>query len=72
MIGCAVLLHTGIAVIMGLTTFGLCMLCLLLAFVPGEVMRQFLHMSVNWLRGENVKVAPLTVAAPGELTLQRQ
>ncbi len=38
----AVLLHTGIAVTMGLTTFGLLMLCMLLAFVPVETVDRLL------------------------------
>ena len=42
MITGAVLLHTGIALIMGLIGFGLCMLCLLLAFVPPEAVHRLL------------------------------
>jgi hypothetical protein len=38
----AVLLHTGIALVMGLVGFGLFMLCLLLAFVPSEVTRRLI------------------------------
>ncbi|MSR31949.1 MAG: hypothetical protein EXR99_10635 [Gemmataceae bacterium] len=36
MIGCAVLFHTGIGLIMGLVTFSLCMLTFLIAFIPSE------------------------------------
>jgi hypothetical protein len=36
MICCSVLMHTGIGLIMGLTTFSLMMLCLVLAFVPAS------------------------------------
>jgi hypothetical protein len=39
----SVMLHTGIALTMGLTTFGLFMLCMLLAFIPSETVRWFLQ-----------------------------
>ncbi len=59
MICLSVLLHTGIGLIMGLSTFSLCMMCLLLAFVPAETMRRFLAAMrgaavgvLGWLRGE--------------------
>ncbi len=39
----AVLLHTGIAVLMGLTGFGLLMLALVLSFAPAAAVRQFLE-----------------------------
>jgi hypothetical protein len=42
MIAGAVLLHTGIALVMGLVGFGLFMLCLLLSFVPSDVTRRLL------------------------------
>jgi hypothetical protein len=42
LIGLSVLLHTGIALAMGLNTFGLMMLCMLLAFVPPSELRRFL------------------------------
>jgi hypothetical protein len=42
MIAGAVLLHTGIALVMGLVGFGLCMLCLLMSFVPPEAVRRLL------------------------------
>jgi hypothetical protein len=71
LIGAAVLLHTGIGVIMGLTTFSLLMLCLLLAFIPGEAVRRALQLSVDWLRGQDLKTGAATVPASGELTLQR-
>jgi hypothetical protein len=41
----AVLLHTGIALIMGLTGFSLIMLVLLLAFVPNESVRRLLGLA---------------------------
>jgi hypothetical protein len=70
MVAGAVLLHTGIGVIMGLGTFSLCMLCLLLAFVPGEAIRRALRLSVDWLRGKDVVTQP--AAAPAALALQRR
>jgi hypothetical protein len=42
MICCSVLLHTGIGLFMGLVTFSLVMLVMLLAFVPPEVIRRAL------------------------------
>ena len=70
MVGAAVLLHTGIGVIMGLTTFGLLMLCLLLAFIPGEAVRRGLQISLDWLRGQDLKAGALPVPASEELSLQ--
>ena len=37
-----VMLHTGIALSMGLTTFGILMLCMLLSFVPVETVERLL------------------------------
>ena len=42
MVSCSVLFHTMIALLMGLVTFSLMMLALVLAFVPPEVVRQCL------------------------------
>jgi len=42
MIGGAVILHVGIGMIMGLTTFSLFMMCLLLSFVPAESIHSLL------------------------------
>jgi hypothetical protein len=72
MIAAAVLLHAGIGVIMGLTTFSLLMLCLLLAFIPGEAVRRAIRLSVDWLRGEDLKARSQGASAAGELTLQHQ
>jgi hypothetical protein len=46
----AVLLHTGIALSMGLTTFGLMMLAMLLSFVPGAAVRQLVNSLTSWRR----------------------
>jgi hypothetical protein len=52
MITGAVLLHTGIALIMGLIGFGLCMLCLLLAFVPPEAVHRLLELLTSSVRSQ--------------------
>jgi hypothetical protein len=44
MIISAVLLHTGIAVFMGLNTFSLAMITLVISFVPAEAVHRFLEM----------------------------
>ena len=44
MIIAALMLHTGIGLIMGLATFSLCMLCLLLAFMPVPTLHAFVDM----------------------------
>jgi hypothetical protein len=67
----AVMLHSGIAVIMGLGTFSLMMLCLLLAFVPGEAVRRAMRLAVDWLRGKDLHARP-NMAPAGELALQRR
>jgi hypothetical protein len=43
MVCCSILLHTMIALLMGLVTFSLVMMALVLAFVPPEVVRQWLQ-----------------------------
>jgi hypothetical protein len=49
MLSCAVLFHTGIGLLMGLVTFSLMMLCLVLSFVPPEASRLFLtRVAENW------------------------
>jgi hypothetical protein len=50
MVSCAVLFHTQIALLMGLVTFSLMMLALVLAFVPPECVRQTLQ---SW--GESLR-----------------
>ena len=42
MVLCAVLLHTGIALCMGLVTFSLMMLVAVLSFIPGSLVRDYL------------------------------
>lgn len=51
MISCSVLMHTGIGLIMGLSTFSLFMLCLVLAFVPASTHHTFVNlMQKKWER----------------------
>src|SRR5262249_2537999 len=69
MIAGAVMLHTGLAVIMGVGTCSLLMLCVVLAFVPGEAVRRVLRGAVDWLRGGEDAGRPHTTAS-GELVLQ--
>jgi Vitamin K-dependent gamma-carboxylase len=45
----SILLHTMIALLMGLVTFSLIMLCLVLAFVPPEAVRQGLRDGGEWV-----------------------
>ena len=42
MVLAAILLHTGIALFMGLVTFSLMMMVAVLAFIPGALVREFL------------------------------
>jgi hypothetical protein len=39
----SILLHTGIGLLMGLTTFSMCMMCMVLAFAPPELIRPYLE-----------------------------
>ena len=51
MLSGSVMLHTGIGIFMGLVTFSLMMLCLVLAFVPPEASRLFVsRLAENWRR----------------------
>ncbi len=43
MISSSILLHTGIGLLMGLTAFSLCMMTLVLAFVPPEFIKELIH-----------------------------
>jgi hypothetical protein len=45
----SILLHTMIALLMGLVTFSLMMLALVVVFVPPETMRQWLEATADWL-----------------------
>ncbi|HWG44051.1 MAG TPA: HTTM domain-containing protein [Gemmataceae bacterium] len=50
MVSCSILLHTMIALLMGLVTFSLIMMALVLAFVPPEVVRQWLQSASEQIR----------------------
>jgi hypothetical protein len=50
MLMAAILLHTGIAVFMGLTVFGLFMLVLLMAFIPPETVKRWLEVGDRKIR----------------------
>jgi hypothetical protein len=50
MIILAVLLHTGIAVFMGLTVFGLFMMVLLMSYIPPETVKRWLELGEERLR----------------------
>jgi hypothetical protein len=66
----SVMLHTGIAIFMGLTTFSLMMLCMVSSFIPPEVIRQqaakFSERLSRVLAGKGE-----AANAPGELVLSR-
>src|SRR5262249_20781426 len=71
MICCSVLMHTGIGIIMGLTTFSLMMLCLVLAFVPASthhalvaVMRQQGMKLREFVRGKTPPQTPALQKEP--------
>jgi hypothetical protein len=67
MIAAAVLLHTGIGLTMGLATFGLLMLSMLLAFIPAEEVHVLLRTLAGW---RDHVLAPLrrpAVAAAGKV-----
>jgi hypothetical protein len=51
MIILAILLHTGIAVMMGLTLFGLFMMTLLLCYIPPQTVKLWLELGEQRLRG---------------------
>lgn len=43
MVSGSILMHTGIGLIMGLSTFSLCMFCLVMAFIPASVHHAFIN-----------------------------
>ena len=66
----AVMLHTGIALFMGLTTFSLMMLCMLASFVPPEVMREQITSLSSRIAGLFARKAEAAVN-PRDLVLTR-
>jgi hypothetical protein len=59
----SVMLHVGIGLIMGLTTFSLAMLTMVLCFIPGVTTRWAINGSLDWLRGVTKADAEPKVAA---------
>jgi hypothetical protein len=47
----SVMLHIGIGLIMGLTTFSLLMLTMVISFIPGATTRWAVNGSLDWLKG---------------------
>lgn len=73
MVICSVLLHTNIALFMGLTSFSLMMMAMVLAFVPPEVVRQILN-NLFQQAGQVFGTPPAGRGAPasqGKLVLTR-
>jgi hypothetical protein len=58
MVIAAILLHTGIAVFMGLTVFGLFMMTLLMSFVPPQTVSRWLELGEERLRSRSAGVPP--------------
>ena len=54
----AILLHTGIAILMGLNGFGLLMLCLLMSYMPAAVVRSWLGGSPSKQRRFQLHYSP--------------
>jgi hypothetical protein len=72
MVSGSVLLHTGIGVCMGLLTFSLFMLCLVMAFIPPEAVRELLdRTAAAWRRSAEVE-APPRPAGVSPLSLSRR
>jgi hypothetical protein len=74
MICCSVLLHTAIGLTMGLVTFSLMVMVLLLAFVPPEVVEQVLArvgQRVKNLLGPRATSAAPAAKTPGPLVMAR-
>jgi len=69
----SVMLHIGIGTIMGLATFSLMMLIMVMSFIPGSVTRWAVYGAWDWLRGltpAQIEAEP-AVASSGVLTLQK-
>jgi hypothetical protein len=64
----SVLLHTGIGLTMGLVTFGLMMLCLVMSFVPPEAVEALLAGLRRWWE-ETVAARPVPRPAPAGAAL---
>jgi hypothetical protein len=62
----AVALHLGIGLLMGLATFSLFMMSLLVSFIPGSVVRQVMRTCKDWLLGVNEASAAMASNARRE------
>jgi hypothetical protein len=72
MVSGAVLLHTGIGVCMGLVTFGLFMLCMVMSFVPPEAVHELLNrIAAAWRRSGEVDHS-LPASAESQMSLSRR
>jgi hypothetical protein len=72
MVSGSILLHAGIGLFMGLVTFSLCMLTMVLAFVPPEAVRDFFgRLAAAWQRSARIE-RPLRGASDVPLTLSRR
>jgi hypothetical protein len=67
MVGGAVLLHTGISLAMGLASFGLITLSMLLAFIPPEEVHFFLRTLAGWRDRALALLGRPAIAPPGKL-----
>jgi hypothetical protein len=71
MVCAAAMLHTGIGLSMGLVTFSLMMLIMLLSFVPPEVIRALVDSGAEALGGLLSRKKPEPARQAGELVLTR-
>lgn len=67
----SVMLHTGIALFMGLTTFSLMMIIMLASFIPPETIRGFVDQIGQRLRRQSKALGPPQPSPAGELVLSR-
>ncbi len=71
MVACSVFMHLGIGLLMGLVTFSLFMLAMVLAFVPPDQMRCYVDGLRGWLAGLRSRKAPPLPEAAKDLVLTR-
>lgn len=70
MLCCSVMLHTGIGLFMGLGSFSLMMMVMVLSFVPPEVTRAMVASLAEWANGLFSRNG-VAAAKPGKLVLTR-
>jgi hypothetical protein len=72
MVSGSILLHTGIGAFMGLVTFSLCMLCMVMCFIPPEAVREFYRrLAAAWQRTGQVE-RPIRVTVESQMSLSRR